>query len=260
MKKILLVLLTSLIIFTGCSKNKKEEPKKEEKKEEVIIQTSPNLNFDSIENDYKEILDEYLSYVPLRKINIYSMDAYSGKTLTVDKASKGLLAISSANVYKKTDKEIKSCGDNVEDCAVCFDSNNCILKSEIVEKLELYYNKYVTPSEVMNDLYSKLYLGIDYSNPILKIGKVVSFETKVEDLIIYEKVGFAYQNSYKVDVYKTSNKDEKVLSIESDKINSKEVVDEVLKNIDKFNTYKHTFKLREGSSDFYNYWYSTEVE
>ena len=183
MKKVLIITLSLTLFLTGCGKEKKNKPIEETKKEE-IIETSPNLNFDSIEDKYKKAFDEYLSYVPLRKINIFNTDAYSGENLYVDKANKGMLAISSVNIYKKDDKEIESCGEDIDSCAVCFDNNNCILKSEIVEKFELNFNKFVTPSEVMNDLYSKLYLGIDYSNPILKVGKVKSFETNGEDLII----------------------------------------------------------------------------
>ena len=107
MKKILTVLLASLIIFTGCGKEKKKEEKKEEKKQEVVIETSPNLNFDSIDNEYKEVLDEYLSYVPLRKINIFNNDAYSGEKISVDKANKGMLAISSVMFIKKVILKLK---------------------------------------------------------------------------------------------------------------------------------------------------------
>ena len=53
MKKYLILLLAGLVIFTGCGKdNKKDEPKKEEKKE-VVIETSPNVNFDLIDTKYK---------------------------------------------------------------------------------------------------------------------------------------------------------------------------------------------------------------
>ncbi len=53
MKKYLILLLVGLVIFTGCGKdNKKDEPKKEEKKE-VVIETSPNVNFDLIDDQYK---------------------------------------------------------------------------------------------------------------------------------------------------------------------------------------------------------------
>ena len=260
MKKYLLLILVISLILTGCGK--KEEKKEEtiEKPKEVVIETSPNVNFDLIEDKYKETLDEYLKYIPMRKINILSNDAYSGKNLYVDKASNGLLAISSTDVYKKTDPEIKSCGENLETCAVCFDSNNCLLRSEMVEKLELYYNKFVTPSEIMNDLYSKLYLDIDYTNDVLKISKVLSLDTNNDEFYIVEQAGFAYKNGENIDVYKTTEKEEKILSIKSEKINSKEVINEVLNNIDKFNKYKHTFKTKDTDSDYYYYWYSTEVE
>lgn len=256
MKKYLILLLVGLVIFTGCGKNnKKDEPKKEEKKE-VVIETSPNVNFDLIDDQYKETLDEYLKYVPMRKIDIFSNDAYSGKKLSVDKASNGLLAISSADVYKRKDPEIKSCGEDIETCAICFDSNNCILRSEMVEKLDLYYNKSVLPSEIMKDLYSKLDLDIEYTNDVLKISKVLSFNTNDNEFYIIEQAAFAYKNGENVDVYNTTEKDEKILSIKSNKIDSKEVINEVLNNIDKFNKFKHIFK----SSNSGYYWYSTEVE
>ena len=258
MKKIVIV-LTLLLVLTGCNEKKEEKPiKKEEKKEETVIKTSPNINLDLIDNEYKETIDEYLSYVPLRKINVFSNDAYSSN-LNVNKASKGLLAISSVNVFKRSDTEIKACNE-VENCSICFDSNNCILMSEIIEKLDIYYNKIVTPTEILDSLSSKLYLDIDYSNKILKISKVLSFDSNDTDLYIYEKAAFAYKNGDKIEVYKNSLKENKILTIDSSEINSKEVIDEVLNNIDKFNTYKHTFKTREEESDYYYYWYSTEVE
>ena len=259
MKK-LIVLLTVLLVLTGCNDKKevKEEVKEDKKEEVVTIKTSPNINLDLIEDEYKETIDEYLNYVPLRKISIFSNDAYS-TNLNVDKASKGLLAISSVNVFKKTDTEIQACADN-ENCYICFDSNNCILMSEIIEKLEIYYNKFVTPTEILNSLYSNMYLDKNYSNNILKISKVLSFDSNETDLYVYEKAGFAIKNGNKIDVYKTSNLNEKILSIDSSEINSEEVINEVMNNIDKFNTYKHTFKTREEESDYYYYWYSTEVE
>ncbi len=259
MKKVLIVLI-ALLFITGYGKEqiKKEEPKKDEKKE-VVITTSPNINFDSIEDEYKETIDEYLGYVPLQKLKIYSNDAYSGSNFNIDKASTGLLAVSSVNVYKKTDKEVKACGYDIEGCAICF-SDNCILMSETVEKLELYFNKFVTPSQITNSLYQYMYSESDYTNDVLKIGKVLSFDSNETDLFITEKVGFAYKNGENIDIYKTSKKEEKILSVKSNQLNSKEVIDEVLNNIDKFNTYKHTFKTREQESDFYYYYYGTEVE
>ena len=258
MKKILIIFMC-LFIFTGCNnKEEKKEEIKNEKKETVII-TSPNVNLDLIDKEYKETIDEYLSYVPLRKINIFKDDAYS-KNLIVNNSNIGMLAISSSTIYKKNSTEIKACGESLEGCAVCFDSNNCILTSEIIEKMELYYNKFVTPSEIMNELYSKLNLYIDYSKNVLKISKVLSFDSDDNNLYIYEQAAFAFKNDNTIDVYKTSNKEDKILSIESNDISSKEVIDKVLENINKFNKYKHTFKTREQESDFYYYWYSTEVE
>lgn len=258
MKKVLVIMFSLTLLLTGCGKEKKKEEVKEEKKEEVI-ETSPNVNFDSIDNKYKTTFDEYLSYVPLRKLNLYDKDAYSGDSFNINKTTIGLLSISSANIYNKDSKEIKACGEELEGCAICF-SDNCILMSEIVEKLELNFNKFVTPDEIFNSLSSKTYYDDNYKNNVLKISKVLSFDSNETDLFIYEKAGFAYLNGEYVDVYKTSNKDEKILSIKSNKLNSKEVIDEVINNIDKFNTYKHTFKTREQKSDFYYYYYGTEVE
>ena len=258
MKKLLIILLCTTLL-TGCGNNKKEEPKKEENNnnKQEVIETSPNVNFDSIDSQYRETLDEYLGYVPLRKINIFSKDAYSSDSLTVKDASNGLLSISSAIVYKKTDKEIKTCGEELEGCALCFDDNNCMLISDMIEKLELNYNKFVTPEQILNELNGKQGLEINYNNDVLKISKVLSFETEGDDLFIYEQAAFAYLNEDKVEVYLNSNKEGKILTINSNKLNSKEVIDEVLNNINKFNKYKHVFKTREQTSDFYYYWYST---
>ena len=258
MKKVLLITFSLTLLLTGCGKEIQKEKEEETKKEE-IIETSPNLNFDSIDNNHKKIFDEYLNYVPLRKLNIYTNDAYSGDSFNINDASIGLLSTSSATLYKKDDKEIKTCGEDIDGCAICF-NDSCLLMSEIVEKLELNYSKLVTPEEIENSLSSQTYYDIDYEKNILKIGKVLSYGSNDADLFIYEKVGFAHLNGENVDIYKTSNLDEKVLSIKSNIINSKEVINEIMNNIDKFYTYKHTFKPKEEKSDEYYYYYGTEVE
>ena len=134
-----------------------------------------------------------------------------------------------------------------------------MLISDMAEKLELNYNKFVTPEQIMSGLNDKQDLEINYTNNVLKISKFLSFESEGDDLFIYEQAAFAYLNEGKVEVYLNSNKEVKILTINSNKLNSKEVIDEVLKNIDKFNKYKHVFKTREQESDFYYYWYSTGI-
>ena len=132
--------------------------------------------------------------------------------------------------------------------------DDCILVSLVLEKVKENFNLDLTPIDV-NNLYNKINFETDYINKVLKVSKVLSFSHK-DDLIIYEKAIFLYQNGLNIDAYKTEEKDEILFTLENSDINSKEIVNEVLKNIDSFNTYKHTFKM---SDDEY-YWYSTEIE
>jgi len=249
MKK--LIILLTIIILTGCNNTKKVEPNIDNninnKKE---INTSYNVNLDNIEDEYKEIIDKYLMQIPLNKINIGLKDAYASNIM-IDKIDKTVLLSSVTDIYRKTDPLIQACTTDV--CSLCY-MDDCILVSQVLEKVKQNFNLDLTPTDV-NNLYNKINFETDYINDVLKVSKVLSFKAS-DDLVITEKAIFLYQNGSNIDAYKTTSKEEIIFTLENKNINSKEVVSEALNNIDSFYTFKHTFKM---SDDEY-YWYSTEIE
>ena len=246
MKKLLV--LIGILLLAGCNDIKKTELIKEDEHKNEIS-TSYNINLDNIEDEYKEVVDKYLNTVPINKVLINENDAYSGTS--IDKINKIVLISSVTDIYKSDNPLIEECESDT--CSLCY-MDDCILVSLVLEKVKENFNLDLTPIDV-NNLYNKINFETDYINKVLKVSKVLSFSHK-DDLIIYEKAIFLYQNGLNIDAYKTEEKDEILFTLENSDINSKEIVNEVLKNIDSFNTYKHTFKM---SDDEY-YWYSTEIE
>ena len=224
-------------------------------KNSTLVQKIEKLNtkiqtniLDNIEDEYKEAVDKYLNTVPINKVLINENDAYSG--ISMDKINKIVLISSVTDIYKKTDPIIDACESDT--CSLCY-MDNCILVSLLLEKVKQNFNLDLTPIDV-NNLYNRINFETDYINNVLKVSKVLSLSVD-DDLVIYEKAIFLYQNGLNIDAYKTTKKEEILFTLENSNISSKEIIDEVLKNVDSFNTFKHTFKM---SDDEY-YWYSTEI-
>ena len=94
------------------------------------------------------------------------------------------------------------------------------------------------------------------SMPIHKYNKLIKYEVKDNDLVIYEKVLFTAGISGFEYILKTTNSDLSTSLIQPTLGDYDEVRKYVLNNIDSGNTYKHTFKVNnEGNY----YWYSSEL-
>lgn len=221
-------------------------------------------------NDFKLSDEEIKYYLDIVPLSIFvndnnEVDSYTGSKVTIENISKHVL-------YARAFKDMKpSNNDTYLDCdsygkAEDFKTNlknyynisNPIFENNVgyepVEKEEYRFD-YIGTTVIEYD--SKLYLcqtsGAD--NIDSKVNKLIDYKVLDGDLIITEKAGFIYEYNYEDDfatvLLSTSSPDSKVTTLD----NKEKVQEYFNNNLDKFETFKHTYKK---NGDKY-YYYSTEL-
>lgn len=246
-----------------------------------INDTQPNK--DKNKNELKlssEELEKYLSYVPIKEelddyedLYDYTNDAYSGNLETVTNLSEELLMAKAFTLSQKSTTKEKLefpwCGDLITceaDEYVTIDEFNNTIK-------EIYNIKYLERTDFtisgggVNKVanYYVSYYGRGAFD-LIKINKIVDYEIKNDDLIIYEQAGFINfdDNPNSFDLLKSTNSNSIIKTFDESKYNTNLGYDEIINfvklymesNSKDFNIFKHTFKLNENNT---YYWYSTEI-
>lgn len=207
-------------------------------------------------------LQEYNSDAGYEEMYDYDEDAYTGKLVTANDLNEKLLLAQAYRHAERTDtkEEINhpACGDNK--CSAFI-----YVKEETFKKtVKDMYNIDTIKVDGFNtgEGYVKLSKGYYAaimtrgSMPIHKYNKLIKYEVKDNDLVIYEKVLFTASISAVTYVLKTTNSDLSTSLIQPTLGNFDEAEKYALNNIDSGNTYKHTFKVNnEGNY----YWYSSEL-
>ncbi len=228
-------------------------------------------NNENVENQEVKISDseikDYLNIIPLslHVSNEEEKDPYIGEYITVDDISKSVL-------YSRVFKEMKRIENDIYlDCESYGSVKDFkdILKKYYNISNPVYQNEYGYESQGKEE-YRFEYMGssvVEYNNKLYKcdnsgadninskINKIVDYKILDNNLIITEKVGLVYKNIYEndtlLDILSTSNPNNKV-TIVSDEEQALEYFNN---NLDKFKTFKHTFK-KSGSGYYY---FSTEL-
>lgn len=207
-------------------------------------------------------LQEYNSDAGYEEMYDYDEDAYTGKLVTANDLNEKLLLAHAYRHAERTDtkEEINhpACGDNKCSAFVY------VKEETFKETVKYMYNIDKIKADVFNTIEGYVTLSKGYyvaiitrgTTPIHKYNKLIKYEVKDNDLIIYEKVLFTASVSAVTYVLKTTNSDLSTSLIQPTLGNYDEAKKYALDNIDSGNTYKHTFKVNnEGNY----YWYSSEL-
>lgn len=276
---ILLLIIVGLMLVIATITSKDNKTNNENKDNNVSSANNSSQIDDSIKEPNEEIL-QYLNYVPILEEVVlendefydYNLDAYSGKKVTVNDLNEKLLLSMSYNYANetKTDEKVKLgaiCGGN----GMCSASKYVTLEdmNNQLKKMYNVSNIVSTSFQVSGGLVTKTekYWAVLYSrgsSPINKVNKFVDYKETDDELIIREKAGFVYDEEglYSPSLYTDTAKTNKVVDNDdiyktSNDLDISYPKEKFEQNIDKFNTFKHTFKKNE-NGDYY--WYSTEME
>lgn len=270
-KSTTLVIVMLIIVILGLAglvfyQNKLLD--KERKK--VNSNKTDNTTSEVEQNKFCEVgLNNYLKMVPYlqeydsdSEMYEYNEDAYTGKLVTANDLNVKLLL---AQAYRYAERTNVQHSINHPICG----NDLCTADIYVEEK---------TFKETVKDMYNIDTIKVDGFNtgegyvklskgyyaaimtrgsmPINKYNKLIKYEVKDNDLIIYEKVLFTASVSAVTYVLKTTNSDLSTSLIQPTLGNFDEAEKYALNNIDSGNTYKHTFKV---NSEGNYYWYSSEL-
>ena len=270
-KSTTLVIVMLIIVILGLAglvfyQNKLLD--KERKK--VNSNKTDNTTSEVEQNKFCEVgLNNYLKMVPYlqeydsdSEMYEYNEDAYTGKLVTANDLNVKLLLAQAYRYAERTNVQHSInhpiCGNDL--CT----ADIYVEEKTFKETVKDMYNIDTIKVDGFNtgEGYVKLSKGYYAaimtrgSTPIHKYNKLIKYEVKDNDLIIYEKVLFTAGVSAVTYVLKTTNSDLSTSLIQPTLGNFDEAEKYALNNIDSGNTYKHTFKVNnEGNY----YWYSSEL-
>ncbi len=248
------------------------------------INDNNNQNVNENESTNKineEDLLKYLNYVPISEV--YSTDAYSGSTINYDNIDKKIIL---ENVYKNVPLSYKeTMSKEVENpLSPSGKTNAGILISNFDNQTKEMYNNIINninEFEINGGIIIKqngYYTGKSEQAVVgfEKINKIKDYSVTDNELIIYEQAGFYEDSDLGIDIYYTSKKDNIIYSINQENANfnggymssdnkyyetEEQIIEAsknyILNNIDKFKTFKHTFRLNKDTNRYY--WYQTEL-
>ena len=221
------------------------------------------LNLDEVVKKDKSLVQSALKHVPYQ--NGLYQTIYGTGTVRLENVMKELLFIMGYNegvnkIEKNTEEYNKLKNDNGIELVDFFVKTDDILKN--VKKL---YDVTLTdlPEEIQliggtatkyGDYYGFVFASEGFG--YVKIGKVLSYTSSDNSLVIYEKAAFVDYDfeERKVYVYSDDKGENLVLTIDNeDSSTSDNVLKEIKNNLSSFNTYEHVFK-KDGSN---YYWQST---
>ena len=246
------IILIGVLIHIKCFKNEKQ-------------------NLINNENDYIESLDIDLNNVLKkdRKLILEAMNNIpyaNGLYQSIYKDSLNIENIKNEVLfYKAYYTDIKKIEKNTDEYNSIVDNETfdfLIRKEDILNKIyELYnikldsLNSYIELIDKKATLYNDYYGFNDYNNTtnIYKMSKVINYIIGNDNLVIYEKALFyTYDKENKlITIYNDDTLYNKLLELNID-LDLEKIKDVFNKNIDKFNTYENTFKIKNNKY----YWYS----
>lgn len=231
----------------------------------VIKSAKMTFTDDELNNylNYVPFFDEYMNDEDLEYHYGYKKDAYSGQSVNISNLDERLLM---ANTYRMTDKV-----DIVEEVtgSFCGEEDSCVADEYVAintfnENLKKFYNVSKTNSSSFGVKAGEVYLTDNYyvtwygrgSSPLKKVNKLINYEYDNNDLIIYEKAAFTFELDVSaIVISKLTNHSQ--TDTEKVSMNNWQDAETYIKNnFDKFNTFKHTFKLGKNKEYYY---YGTEI-
>ena len=221
------------------------------------------LNLDEVVKKDKSLVQSALRHVPYQ--NGLYQTIYGTGTVRLENIDKELLFIMGYNEgVTKIEENSEEYNKLKNDYSVEY-VNFFVKTKEILDNIKKIYDITVTdmPEEIYliggtatkyGDYYGFVFASEGYG--YIKVGKVLSYTSSDNSLVIYEKAAFVDYDfeERKVYVYSTDKGDSLVLTIENeDSSTSDNVLKEIKNNLSLFNTYEHVFKK---VGDNY-YWQST---
>lgn len=265
---LLILVILSLIGYIIYEKIKSDRTLQNSNNIKTSTSTTTKINI--IKPSDKEI-EEFLSYVPIKpetdlisnynEYYDYDEDAYSGKIENINNINEKLLLAYAYNNAKETNTEEEITSNMCGDTSKCR-ADKYVLETDLISEMKKMYNINTINSKSFkisggiveqNEKYYLAFMNLG-AYPINKINKILNYEFNNEDLVIYEKAGFIVDLQGKISILKTTNKND--ITKEDPYTNKDDATKYIEKNINEFNTYKHTFKLNENNN---YYWYSTEL-
>lgn len=257
--------LAGLVFYQNKLLDKEREKVNSNKTDNTTSEVEQKRFSEEELNNYLKMvpyLQEYNSDAGYKEMYDYDEDAYTDKLVTANDLNEKLLLAQAYRHAERTDtkEEINhpACGDNK--CSAFI-----YVKEETFKKtVKDMYNIDTIKADAFNTMESYVTLVDGYyaalsfrgNTPIHKYNKLIKYEVKDNDLVIYEKVLFTAGISGFEYILKTTNSDLSTSLIQPTLGDYDEVRKYVLNNIDSGNTYKHTFKVNnEGNY----YWYSSEL-
>lgn len=229
---------------------------------------SDKKNNPTVEVEQKKFSDEeltgYLKDVPylpeytIDNLYDYKEDAYRGEKVTSSDLNEKLLL---AHAYRYAERTNTTEEVEASICGKCA-ANEYVKEEELLRVVKDMYN--IDTIKATNFTvagggveFTGGYYAAFFARGATKLdrySKLVKYEIKDNDLVIYEKVLFTANISTNVLVLKTTTSDtnEALQTFTNNDEASKYALD----NIELGNTYKHTFKI---NSEGKYYWYSSEL-
>lgn len=257
--------LAGLVFYQNKLLDKEREKANSNKVDNPTCEVEQNKFCEVGLNNYLKMvpyLQEYYPDADSEEMYDYDEDAYTGKLVTANDLDVKLLL---AQAYRYAERTNVQHSINHPICG----NDLCTADIYVEEK---------TFKETVKDMYNIDTIKVDGFNtgegyvklsngyyaaimtrgnlPINKYNKLIKYEVKDNDLIIYEKVLFTASVSAVTYVLKTTNSDLSTSLIQPTLGNYAESEKYILDNIDSGNTYKHTFKV---NSEGNYYWYSSEL-
>ena len=256
--------LAGLVFYQNKLLDKEREKVNSDKTDNPTSEVEQKKFSEEELNNYLKMvpyLQEYNSDAGYEEMYDYDEDAYTGKSVTANDLNEKLLLAHAYRHAKRTDtkEEINhpACGDNKCSAFVY------VKEETFKETVKDMYNIDTIKADAFNTIEGYVTLADGYYaalsfrgfTPVHKYNKLIRYEVKDNDLIIYEKVLFTAIISVAY-VLKTTDSDLSTSLIQPTLGNYDEAKKYALDNIDSGNTYKHTFKVNnEGNY----YWYSSEL-
>lgn len=257
--------LAGLVFYQNKLLDKEREKANSNKVDNPTCEVEQNKFCEVGLNNYLKMvpyLQEYNSDAGYEEMYDYDEDAYTGKLVTANDLNEKLLL---AHAYRHAERSNRRISINHPSCG----NNMCIADRYVEEK---------TFKETVKDMYNIDTIKFDSFNtnvgyvtlsegyyvalaargftPVHKYNKLIRYEVKDNNLVVYEKVLFAASVSAVTYVLKTTNSDLSTSLIQPTLGNYDEAEKYILDNLDSGNTYKHTFKVNSGGN---YYWYSSEL-
>lgn len=257
--------LAGLVFYQNKLLDKEREKVNSDKTDNPTSEVEQKKFSEEELNNYLKMvpyLQEYNSDAGYEEMYDYDEDAYTGKLVTANDLNEKLLLAQAYRHAKRTDtkEDINHpvCGNDL-----CI-ADIYVEEETFKETVKDMYNIDTIKVDGFNTREGHVTLSKGYyvaiitrgTTPIHKYNKLIKYEVKDNDLIIYEKVLFTASVSAVTYVLKTTNSDLSTSLIQPTLGNFDVAEKYALNNIDSGNTYKHTFKVNnEGKY----YWYSSEL-